>query len=169
MAARSERAEAIARWPISAADSWPERKCTPSTSVSIDVTAWAPARTTAASSPGPRITRPGADSSRAAPARTRCTLSISSRSRIAGVRRWSAVAVDDPRAIEVVRRQLDAYPVTREDPNPKPPHLAGHVAGHDTVHVVELDSEHRVREALDHLALQLDLLFLWHQRARLPG
>jgi predicted Abi (CAAX) family protease len=28
--------------------------------------------------------------------------------------------------------------------------------------IIELDAEHRVREGLDDLALQLDLFFLWH-------
>src|ERR1700754_931862 len=67
--------------------------------------------------------------------------------------------VDDPRPIQIVWRVLDADAVAREDPDPKPPHLAGHVA-QDLVAVVELHPEHRIRERLDDLAFELDLLFL---------
>jgi hypothetical protein len=72
-----------------------------------------------------------------------------------------AVAVDDPRAVEVVRGELAAHAVTRKDPDAEPAHLPRDVAEHDVV-VVELDAEHRVWQGLDHLALELDLVFLWH-------
>jgi hypothetical protein len=67
--------------------------------------------------------------------------------------------VDDPRAVEVVRRDLDAHPIPRQDPDAEPSHLARDMS-EDDVAVVELHPEHRVRERLDHLAFELDLLFL---------
>jgi hypothetical protein len=75
----------------------------------------------------------------------------------------SAVAVDDPGSIEVVRRKFDAYAITREDPDPEPAHLAGDVTKHHSVHVVELHAEHRVRQGFDYFALEFDFLFFWHQ------
>ena len=75
------------------------------------------------------------------------------------------MAVDDPGAIEVVRRQLDPHAIAREDADPEPAHLAGDVTEHDSVHVVELHAEHRVGQRLNDLALELDFLFLCH---RLP-
>src|SRR5689334_18942358 len=94
-------------------------------------------------------------------ANTFSSASISSSSRIGGADR-SAVAVDDPSAVEVVRRELDPDPVAGEDPNSKAPHLAGHMAEHDTIHVVELHAKHCVGQGLDDLAFQLDFLFLGH-------
>ena len=67
--------------------------------------------------------------------------------------------VDDPRPIQVVWRDLDPDAIAREDPDAKPPHLAGYVA-QDLVAVVELHPEHRIRERLDDLTFELDLLFL---------
>jgi hypothetical protein len=67
--------------------------------------------------------------------------------------------VDDPRAMEVVRRNLDAYAVAGEDADAEPPHLARHVAEH-LVTVVELHAEHRVRERLYDLPFELDLFLL---------
>src|SRR5436190_16787891 len=69
------------------------------------------------------------------------------------------MAVDDARAVEVVGRDLHAHAVARQDPDAEPPHLAGDVTEH-LVAVVELHAEHRVRERLDDLPLELDLLFL---------
>ena len=71
------------------------------------------------------------------------------------------MAVDDARAIEVVRRQLAAHTVARQDADAEAAHLAGDMAEDDMV-VVESHAEHRVREGLDHLALELDFFFLWH-------
>jgi hypothetical protein len=71
--------------------------------------------------------------------------------------------VDDPAAVEVVGRDLDAHAVAREDADAVAAHLAGHVA-QDLVAVVELHPEHRVRERLDHLPLELDLFFLGQTR-----
>src|SRR5437763_13965275 len=68
--------------------------------------------------------------------------SISSSSRNgpqrAGTAERSAVAVDDPRAVEVVGRELDANAVTREDADPKPAHLARDVPEHAPITVVVL-------------------------------
>src|SRR4051794_13891952 len=69
------------------------------------------------------------------------------------------MAVDDPRAIEVVGRDLDPDAIAGEDADAEAPHLARDVA-EDLVPVVELHPEHGVRERLDHLAFELDLLFL---------
>ena len=74
------------------------------------------------------------------------------------------VAVDDPRAIQIVRRQLHPYAVTRKDPDAESAHLSGDVAEHDPVHVVELYAEHRVRQGLDDLTFELNLFFFWHRR-----
>jgi hypothetical protein len=73
----------------------------------------------------------------------------------------SAVSVDDPRAVEIVRRELAAHAVARKDADAKAAHLAGDVPEHDVV-VVELHAEHRVRQRLDHLALEFNLVLLWH-------
>src|SRR3954449_5145597 len=73
----------------------------------------------------------------------------------------SAMAVDDAGAVEVVGGQLHPYAVAGQDPDPEAAHLARHVP-EDRVAVVELDAEHGVRKRLDHLALELDLLFLGH-------
>ena len=50
---------------------------------------------------------------------------------------------------------------TGKNPDSKTAHLACHVSEHDVI-VVELDAEHRVRQRLDHLALEFDLVFLCH-------
>ena len=73
------------------------------------------------------------------------------------------MAVDDPGAVEIVWRDLDADPIPRQDPDPEPPHLARDVP-EDFVAVVQLHPEHRVRERLDHLAFEFDLLFLGQTR-----
>jgi hypothetical protein len=73
----------------------------------------------------------------------------------------SAVSVDDPRAVEIVRGELTAHAVARQDANAEAPHLASHMSEHDVV-VVELHAEHRVRQRLDHLALEFNLVLLWH-------
>src|SRR5215217_782139 len=146
MAARSESAPASARWPTSSGPHrGPRRKCVPSTIASTEVTASAAARTTAASSPSQRTTRAPGRRSSAAP--------------IASISASSSMPVDDPRAVEVVRRDLDAHPIPRQDQDAEAPHLARDVP-EDDVAVVELHPEHGVRERLDHLAFELDLLFL---------
>src|SRR6187551_2277424 len=137
----SDSAPASARRPASAGpQAGPSRKCVPSTITSTEVTASASARTTAASSPSQRTTRePGRRSSAA---------------RMASIRASSPMPVDDPGAVEVVGRDLYAHAVAGEDADAETPHLAGHVA------VVELHPEHGVRERLDDLSFELDLLFL---------
>src|SRR4051794_21721702 len=146
MAARSDSAPASARQPTSCGVACPSRKCVPSTMTSTLVTA-APAprvSTTAASSPIQRVTRERAGRSSA--------------SEIAWMRSSSAMTVDDPRAVEVIGRDLHAHPVTRQDADPEAAHLAGDVA-EDLVAVVELHPEHGVRQGLGDLALEFDLLF----------
>src|SRR3954452_16294685 len=146
MAARSESAAASARWPTSSGPQRrPRRKCVPSTIASTEVTPSAAARTTAAWSRSQRTTRAPGRRSSAAP--------------IASISASSPMPVDDPRAVEVVRRDLDAHPIPRQDPDAEAPHLARDVS-EDDVAVVELHPEHRVRERLDDLAFELDLLFL---------
>src|SRR3954451_17754015 len=142
----SESAPASARRPASAGpQAGPSRKCVPSTITSTEMTASAPARTTAASSPSQRTTRePGRRVSA---------------DRMASIRASSPMPVDDPGAVEVIRRDLYAYAIAGEDADAEAPHLAGHVAEH-LVAVVELNPEHGVRERLDDLSLELDLLFL---------
>src|SRR5205814_1623965 len=68
-----------------------------------------------------------------------------------------ALAVDDPAAAEVVRRDLDLHAVARIDADPVAAHLAGGVA-EGLVAVVERDLVHAVAEGLDDLTLELDLL-----------
>src|SRR5436305_3837971 len=79
-----------------------------------------------------------------------------------------AVAVDDPRAAQIVRRDLDPDAVARKDADAEAAHLARHVTQHLVV-VVELDAEHRVGQGLDDLALELDLFFLRHTAGSLSG
>src|SRR3954452_6583 len=142
----SDRAPASARRPASAGPhAGPRRKCVPSTMTSTETTARARARTTDASSPSQRTTR---ESGRRVSA-----------DRMASIRPSSPMPVDDPGAIEVVRRDLYAHAVAGEDADAEAPHLAGHVAEH-LVAVVELHPEHGVRERLDDLSFELDLLFL---------
>src|SRR5581483_1182040 len=72
------------------------------------------------------------------------------------------VAVDDSPTGEVVRLQFDDDPVLRQDADVVLPHLAADVC-QDLVAVGEFHPEHRVREWLDHAALDLDgPIFLWH-------
>jgi hypothetical protein len=69
------------------------------------------------------------------------------------------VAIDDPAAVQIVRRELDLDPVTGEDPDAVAPHLAGGVA-EGLVAAVERNPEIAVPQRLDDLAVELDLLFL---------
>src|SRR4051794_7760275 len=78
---------------------------------------------------------------------------------MAAISSSSPMAVDDPRPVQVVRRDLDAHTVTGQDADAEAPHLARDVAEH-LVAVVQLHPEHGVRERLDDLALELDLFFL---------
>jgi hypothetical protein len=69
------------------------------------------------------------------------------------------VAVDDPTAVQVVRRQLDLDAVTGEDADPIAPHLPCGVTER-LVAAVESDPEISVPKRFDDLAVELDLLFL---------
>ena len=69
------------------------------------------------------------------------------------------MAIDDTRAVEVVRGDLDPDSVSGQDPDPESPHLPGDVPEH-LVAVVQLHPEHGVRERLYDLAFELDLVFL---------
>src|SRR5215470_7331913 len=68
------------------------------------------------------------------------------------------VAIHDPAAGKVVRRHLDRDLVARQDLDEVHPHLARDV-GEQPVAVLELHAERRVRERLDHGALDLDAFF----------
>src|SRR5690348_2157431 len=68
---------------------------------------------------------------------------------------WSLVAVDDAAPGQVVGRELHDNPVFRQDADVVLPHLAADVR-QDLVAIGELHPEHRVREWLDHSALDLD-------------
>src|SRR6185503_18261494 len=154
MAARSDSAAASARCPTSSGDAVaPSRKCTPSTIASTEVTLTGRATTTAASSPLPRRTR----SERVPKISRAAAMSANSSTTRLGL----PVAVDHACAVEVVRRQLDADAIARQDADAVAAHLAGDVA-EDHVVVVELHPEHGVGERLDDLTLELDLLFLAH-------
>src|SRR5678816_4932474 len=65
----------------------------------------------------------------------------------------------DAAAREVVRGQFDLHTVTRKNPDVVLAHLPGDLREHGLA-ALELDAEHRARQGLDHLALDLDLLFL---------
>src|SRR5688572_18946989 len=77
-------------------------------------------------------------------------------------------AVHDATPIEVVRRELDQHAVAGTHADAVPLHLPGRVTEH-LVTVVELDPEHAAPEALDDLALHLDLLFLDRDQATVSG
>src|SRR5829696_8062609 len=78
---------------------------------------------------------------------------------------WLAMAIDDARAVEVIRGDLHPHPIPRQDPDAEAAHLPGHVAEH-LVAVVELHPEHGVRERLDDLAFEFDFLFLGQELDR---
>src|SRR2546426_875286 len=77
-------------------------------------------------------------------------------------------SIRDPAAREVVRRQLDLHAVARQDPDEVHPHLAAHVREHP-VAVVQLHSEHRVRQRLHHGPFDLDRVFFRHFRVNTSG
>src|SRR4249919_2606080 len=68
----------------------------------------------------------------------------------------------DATAREVVRGDLDLDLVARQDADVVLPHLTRD-AGEDAVPAFELNPEHRARQRLHDLPLQLDLLFLYRQ------
>src|SRR5262245_7249991 len=69
------------------------------------------------------------------------------------------VAVRDAAAAEVVGRELDLHAVAGQDPDVVHPHLPGDVSEH-LVPVLELDTEHRVRQRLHHRPLHEDRVVL---------
>src|SRR6266516_2030722 len=71
------------------------------------------------------------------------------------------VPVHHTASCEVVRRQLHQDPISRQDPDVVHPHLAGDVGQHQMI-VVQLHSEHGVRQRLDDRPLDLDRVFLRH-------
>src|SRR5689334_19812533 len=74
----------------------------------------------------------------------------------------SLVAVDDAAPGQVIGRELYDDPIFRQDADVVLPHLAANVR-QDLVAIGELHPEHRVREWLDHSALDLDgPVFLRH-------
>src|SRR6266536_1658229 len=70
-----------------------------------------------------------------------------------------AMPVGDPTAVQVVRAELHLDLVPRQDADVVLAHLPGD-GREDGVAGLELHPEHRARERLDDLALNLDLLFL---------
>ena len=74
-----------------------------------------------------------------------------------------AVAVDDPRAVEIVWRYFDSHAVTGKDADSVAAHLARNVA-ENKVAIIEFDAKHRVRQSLNDVAFELDLFFFSHQR-----
>jgi hypothetical protein len=70
--------------------------------------------------------------------------------------------VDDSGTVEIVGRELAANAISGQDANPKAAHLARDVPEHHVI-VVELYAKHRIRQGLDHLALEFDLVFLSHE------
>src|SRR4051812_20640852 len=71
-------------------------------------------------------------------------------------------AVHDPPAGEVVRRDLDADPVTGQHADAVAAHLAGEVRQHLVVIHVELDAEQQVGERLDDFTFESDLVLYGH-------
>ncbi len=70
--------------------------------------------------------------------------------------------VDDAGAVEVIGGKLAANAVPWKDADAEAPHLTGHVPEHHMI-VIELYAKHRVRQRLDHLALEFNLVFLCHE------
>src|SRR5262249_10382607 len=70
-----------------------------------------------------------------------------------------AIAVDDPPARQVVRRELQLDPVADQDLDPVAAHLSGGVARRFGA-VVERDAIHAAFVRLDDFAVDLDLLLL---------
>ena len=80
---------------------------------------------------------------------------------------WSLVAVDDPAAGQVIRREFDDYSVRRKDADVVLPHLATD-RGQDLMTIGQLNAKHRIGQGLDHGALQLECaFFLCHRLSNL--
>lgn len=69
------------------------------------------------------------------------------------------VPVDDPPAGQIVRAQLDCYPVARKDTNEILPHAPGDVSQH-LVLILKLHLEHRIGQRLDNRCHYLNRIFL---------
>src|SRR3972149_4202524 len=76
-------------------------------------------------------------------------------------------SIRDPATRQVVRRQLDADPVARKDPDEVHAELAADV-GEYPMTVLELDGEHRIGQRLDDRTLDLDRILLGHRRRQAP-
>src|SRR5437879_2997916 len=74
----------------------------------------------------------------------------------------------DPAAGQIVRRQLDLDPVTGKNADEVHAHLAAYVGEHP-VAVLQLHAEHRVRQGLDHGALDLDRVLFGHAAVLRPS
>ena len=70
----------------------------------------------------------------------------------------SSIPEDDAAAVEIVGRQLHLHAIARIDADPVPAHPSRGV-GERLVTVVEPHAVHAGAERLEHLALELDLLF----------
>lgn len=70
-----------------------------------------------------------------------------------------AIPVDNPAAVQIVWGQLDANPITGDDPDPVSPHTARGIRD-ELVLVLQLHLEHRVRERLRHYPVEYDDIFL---------
>src|SRR5215472_8414808 len=77
----------------------------------------------------------------------------------------SLIAIDDPSSRQVVRRQLHRYLVSRQDADEVLAHLARDVSQHPVL-VLQLHSEHGVRQRLDHRCHNLNCLFLGHTEVK---
>ena len=78
------------------------------------------------------------------------------------------VSIDDATAGEVVGRKLHDHSVVRQDADVVHAHLAADVGKH-LVAVVELNTEHRVRQGLKNRSLELDCsVFLGHEVRATP-
>ena len=77
----------------------------------------------------------------------------------------SSVPVNNPAALEVIGRHLDAYLVPGKNSDVVHPHLARDMAQH-LVSIVELHPEHCVRKRLDDGAYYLNyVVFFSHKKS----
>src|SRR6266849_5486108 len=76
-------------------------------------------------------------------------------------RRYSAVAITDAAARQVVRAHFDAYPIAEQDTDAEFAHLAARI-GQQLMPVVELDFELGIRQRIDDCSVHLDGVVLGH-------
>lgn len=67
-----------------------------------------------------------------------------------------------PAPRQVIGRKLHRHPIPGENLNKMHPHLAGDM-GQNSVTIIKLNPEHRIRERLDNGAFNLDSFFLGHK------